>query len=86
MKDRQILSRAGSVSQQSKSIHLGRLLVTPESVHAFWSDGLSSAARPGASLPLYLEADFSRCPPNWNRMADSSLSWKSASPRDEKRS
>ena len=34
----------------------------------------------------YLPADFSRCPPNWKRMADSSLSWKSASPREVKRS
>jgi hypothetical protein len=31
-------------------------------------------------------ADFSRCPPNPKRIAESSLSWKSASPRDANRS
>jgi hypothetical protein len=31
-------------------------------------------------------AAFSRCPPNWYRMAESSLSAKSASPRELKRS
>src|SRR5262249_263064 len=34
----------------------------------------------------YRAADFSTCPPNWKRMADSNLSWKSASPREVKRS
>src|SRR5262245_7695524 len=33
-----------------------------------------------------LVAGFSRCPPNWKRMAESNLSWKSASPREVKRS
>src|SRR5512134_3181299 len=27
-------------------------------------------------------AGFSMCPPNWKRIADKSLSWKSASPRE----
>src|SRR5205823_3123421 len=34
----------------------------------------------------YFAAGFSRCPPNWKRMAESNLSWKSASPREVKRS
>ena len=58
MKDRQILSRAGSVRQQSKSIHLGHLLVTPESVPAFWSDGLSSAAPARGESPPLLGSEF----------------------------
>ena len=33
-----------------------------------------------------LAGGFSRCPPNSKRIADSSLSWKSASPRELKRS
>jgi hypothetical protein len=31
-------------------------------------------------------SDFSRCPPNWNRIADRTLLAKSASPRELKRS
>ena len=57
MKDRQILSRAGSVSQQSKSIHLGHLLVTPESVPAFWSDGLSAVTPARGESPPLLGSD-----------------------------
>ena len=33
-----------------------------------------------------LARGFSKWPPNWNRIADSSLSWKSASPRELNRS
>jgi hypothetical protein len=39
-----------------------------------------------SSFPSYFFADFSRCPPNSNRMAERSLSWKSASPRELNRS
>ena len=41
------------------------------------------AISPSAS---YLPEAFSTCPPNWKRIADSNLSWKSASPREVKRS
>ena len=40
----------------------------------------------GEDAELHHFAGFSWCPPNWKRMADSTLFWKSASPRDEKRS
>ena len=40
----------------------------------------------GSFAPLTAPASFSRCPPNSYRIADSSLSAKSASPRELKRS
>src|SRR5208283_3061999 len=38
-------------------------------------------ARGGAQCPDF----FSTCPPNWNRMAESTLAAKSSSPREAKR-
>ena len=44
------------------------------------------AASAGPFDSGHLAAAFSTCPPNWKRKADSSLSWKSDSPRELKRS